>query len=261
MAGEHSVQYALIDLGNTTVKIWHPPDHTTTIAYTEQWAVVVCNHLTRLSPSLIALASVVPHHTLELEQQCRQHSLPLLILSPEMVATHSPIRWSKVSGMGIDRMLQLVGAVTLGGAPAIAVGAGTAITLTATDADFQCIGGAILPGIHLQLECLHHRTAQLPGVSAQIPPTPYGANPTTAIQAGVLYGTAGALRHLIGELQHLIASPDTPAPVYLTGGDAPLLQQLLPDMPWKHSPNLLFIGIHALLQRMGKLQATTPPPP
>jgi len=254
------MQYALIDLGNTTAKIWHPPDHTETVFYTEQWAREACTHLMQLSPSLIVLASVVPQRTVELEQQCQKCSLPLLILSPEVVATHSSIQWSKVSGMGIDRMLQLVGAVTLGGAPVIAVSAGTAITLTAADADIQCVGGAILPGIHLQLECLHHRTAQLPSVAAQIPPVPYGTDPTTAIQAGVLYGTTGALRYLIGALQRLIASPDAPASIYLTGGDAPLLQQLLPDISWKYSPNLLFIGIHSLLHRMGKLPATTSPP-
>ncbi len=261
MAGERSEQYALIDLGNTTAKIWYPPDHTIAITYTEQWAAAVCDHLTRLSPSLIALASVVPKHTLELQQQCQRHSLPLLILSPEMVATHSPIHWSKVSGIGIDRMLQLIGAVTLSGVPTIVVAAGTAITLTAADSDWQCIGGMILPGIQLQLSCLHQHTAQLPKVTAQIPPTPYGTDPTTAIQTGVLYGIAGALNRLINELLQCIDSSSLSPPIYLTGGDALLVQHLVPEILWKLSPNLLFIGIHSLLQQMGKLPASSVSPP
>ncbi len=235
----------LIDFGNTAAKVWLSPAQIETFPYTERWTEQACDFLRSLSPRFIAIASVAPQRTAEFLNSCDLSDVQIFQLSPEFIATHSTIDWSTVSGIGIDRMLQLVGATYLSSPPVIVVSAGTAITLTAADAQRRCIGGMILPGIELQLRCLHQHTAQLPLASPSLPPHPYGNTPETAIQTGVLYGTAGAIHHLVSLLSERL-QPPIPQ-LFLTGGNATLLQQLLPQHQWKFVPDLLFIGMQTVL--------------
>ena len=61
--------------------------------------------------------------------------------------------------LGIDRALALWGAGETLGWPILVIDAGTALTLTGADAGQRLVGGAILPGVKLQLQSLAQRTA------------------------------------------------------------------------------------------------------
>ena len=71
---------------------------------------------------------------------------------------------------------------------------GTAMTYTAARADGTLLGGAILPGISLQLQSLAVGTANLPQVAVGEPPPPrFSCNTKDAIWSGVSY-TVRAVR-------------------------------------------------------------------
>jgi len=97
---------------------------------------------------------------------------------------------------------------------------GTAVTVDLVDDEGTFIGGAILPGLKLQLRALHEHTAQLPTVDPAFPELPYGRDTIEAMQTGVCRGMAGAVRGLVeGYATHLNRWPQ----VIATGGDAALM--------------------------------------
>lgn len=141
------------------------------------------------------------------------------------------VRLEKPDAVGIDRLLSAVAANKrrAPGVPAIVVGAGTAVTVDWLAADGGFCGGAILPGFHLMAHALHQHTALLPLIALERgkPPLP-GTSTIAAMQAGVYWAVAGGTRAVIQELLQTGTSDlSTPVPLFLTGGDAPLLQPAL----------------------------------
>lgn len=146
---------------------------------------------------------------------------------------------ARPEGVGIDRLLNAV-ALT-GNAPAVIVDVGTAVTVDWLDEAGIFRGGAILPGFRLMAEALHGHTAALPLVPAsrlQVPPHAQpGRDTETAIETGIFWAIVGAVRSLAAGY-----TEETPAPIYLTGGDAPLLREALgPDV--RSRPELTLEGI------------------
>lgn len=187
-----------------------------------------------------------------------------------------PIRIRQPETVGIDRLLGARGALRAAEALAaaqqisgtqlqeepppqteteqqsvISVDAGSAVTVDLVR-DGQFEGGAILPGIRLQLGVLNQATDRLPEVSGEdrqsleVP----GKDTISAIRCGVLHGIAGAIDRLIE-----LSSNDLPMPpvVVLTGGDAALLQPLIRHKSFHHEGLVL----SAILEIAGS-QALSP---
>lgn len=135
------------------------------------------------------------------------------------------------STLGIDRALALLGAQTRYGQPCLVIDAGTALSLSGLDAANRFAGGAILPGVQLQLRSLAEHTAALPLLSSQLERDPdqvllpdrWATNTADAIGSGVIYALLAGLRDFIIHWQQRF--PETA--VVLTGGDAPLIMALL----------------------------------
>lgn len=156
--------------------------------------------------------------------------------------------------LGIDRALALLGAATIYGLPCLIIDAGTALTFTAADADRKLVGGAILPGLQLQLRSLAEHTAALPYLSSEqvseqiILPQRWQTNTSDAIWSGVLYTLLAGIRDFIS-LWQLQASNGA---IVLTGGDAKLFANLLsqqsPDLSAqiRVDPQLIFGGIRSI---------------
>lgn len=124
--------------------------------------------------------------------------------------------------LGIDRALALWGAGETWGWPMLVIDAGTALTLTGADADRCLVGGAILPGVGLQLQSLAQRTGGLPlvdiGDLASIPPR-WALNTREAIQSGVIYTIIAGIRDFIEVWRQEFPR----SCITLTGGDGSLL--------------------------------------
>jgi type III pantothenate kinase len=184
----------------------------------------------------IVLASVVPAQTaiwrdypqlqiLTLEQIPLQHSYPTL---------------------GIDRALALWGAGEVYGWPALVIDAGTALTFTGGNAERQLVGGAILPGLSLQVRALADKTAALPAIALpETLPKRWANDTQEAIASGVVYTVlAGVVDFIEAWWQEFPGSA-----VVITGGDRTLLYQHLQSQhpglaAHIHTdPNLIFWGM------------------
>lgn len=155
------------------------------------------------------------------------------------------------STLGSDRALVLWGAMFRWGAPALVIDGGTALTFTAADEQGRLTGGAILPGLRLQLRSLAQHTAMLPDLTAHLSPElpeRWATQTPEAIASGVVYTLLAGIQDFIQRWQK-----DFPTgAIALTGGDGALLfrylQQINPTLTHHltFDPHLLFWGIAAV---------------
>ena len=118
--------------------------------------------------------------------------------------------------VGVDRLCAAAAAYETVQSSCVVVDLGTAVTVDLVDDEGVFRGGAILPGLALQLRALHEHTAALPLVNVALPDHAVGRNTTEAIQNGVCRGLAGAIRILVeGYAAELNRWPH----VIATGGD------------------------------------------
>jgi type III pantothenate kinase len=138
--------------------------------------------------------------------------------------------------VGADRLVNALAAFARAKGPCVVAAFGTAITIDAIAADGAFLGGAILPGLRTQGRALHDCCEQLPAVEVgmadgafpeeAVPRRAIGTSTVEAIRAGIAWGAAGAARRLVDEIRGELGAP---APLLLTGGDAPLIRELLGD--------------------------------
>jgi type III pantothenate kinase len=148
---------------------------------------------------------------------------------------------------GADRALAVAAALELipPGRPGLVVSCGTAITVERITADGIWQGGAIAPGLGTVARALHLQTAQLPlidlyQVDPRDPPAAWGRATVSSLEAGVFWGTVGAVRELVA--RQSIDLIDEPWVIW-TGGDAPLLAKFAARPAAVIEPNLVLIGL------------------
>jgi len=152
---------------------------------------------------------------------------------------------------GVDRALALWGAIQTVGAPVLVIDAGTALTFTGADADRRLVGGAIVPGLRLQLQSLSQGTAALPEVLVANAdtnlPMRWATETKDAIASGVFHTLLAGIQSFIADWQRQYPA----SPVVLTGGDsdrfAAALRSVAPELsPFLNvQPTLIFAGIQA----------------
>ncbi|BFM40837.1 accessory factor Bvg [Synechocystis sp. LKSZ1] len=155
--------------------------------------------------------------------------------------------------LGIDRALAALGAGLTYSFPCLVIDSGTALTLTALDAQQRFWGGAILPGLGLQFQCLAQKTAALPALAlpSELPPR-WAQDTETAITSGILYTLLAGLGDFIRDWQASFPQ----GPILLTGGDAPMLQRYGRQQnpaEWAQvfiDPHLAFWGLRHLVLSM-----------
>ncbi|MFM9265130.1 pantothenate kinase [Tychonema sp. BBK16] len=126
--------------------------------------------------------------------------------------------------LGIDRALTLLGAGLQLGWPVLVVDAGTALTFTGADVNRRLVGGAILPGLGLQLSSLGEKTAGLPIVTLPYNlPQRWVKDTETAITSGVVHGAVSAVNDFIQDWLRLFPN----SKIAITGGDRTLLLKYL----------------------------------
>jgi type III pantothenate kinase len=185
----------------------------------------------------IYLVSVVPNqtaiwHQLPQVKLITLADLPLLNLYPTL---------------GIDRALAVFGAGETYGYPVLVIDGGTALTITGID-DHRClVGGAILPGLRLQLRSLATGTAALPAIELpqKLPPR-WSHNTPGSIASGVLHTVSAGISDFIQDWQQLYPQSQ----IIFTGGDGAILINYLQanlSSSVKLDCDLLFYGLSALI--------------
>ena len=197
------------------------------------------NRIKDFDQPAIAAASVNPPLLEPLEHAVKQATgenvqwigrdvdLPLKILTEQPEQT------------GVDRVLNVAAAYEQLGKACVVVDAGTAITVDCCNDAGDFLGGAIAPGVALQLDALHDRTAKLPRVDLSTPQQTFGTSTASAIQQGVYHGIRGMVKELVENYAtELGVWPD----VIATGGDADALFQNW-ELIHAIAPDLTLYGI------------------
>jgi type III pantothenate kinase len=102
---------------------------------------------------------------------------------------------------------------------------GTALTFTTVSGDGSVLGAAITPGLITAMRALFHGTAQLPQVELLIPSTVIGRNSEESIRAGIMYGYAGLVQHMIDRTEAEIGEK---LYVIATGGLSRTISPIIP---------------------------------
>jgi type III pantothenate kinase len=144
----------------------------------------------------------------------------------QIVVEMVPLK-NQAIGLGIDRALVGWGAWQRSAGAVLVADAGTALSLTLVDSGGAFCGGRIMAGAALQLHSLNQATNALPEVflpegdllTTEIWPQ----NTKAAMSVGVMQGLAAALCRSYSQMPLLFSG----AKLWLTGGDAELLQPLL----------------------------------
>jgi type III pantothenate kinase len=198
---------------------------------------IIKTHQLKIDLIPIYLISVVSDRT-KLWQQLPQVKLVTLSDIPLL---------SLYSTLGIDRALATFGAGEIYGYPVLVIDGGTALTITGVN-EYQClVGGAILPGLRLQLRSLSTGTAALPAVELppQLPPR-WSNNTPGSIASGILHTVSSGISDFIQDWQKLYPNSQ----IIFTGGDgATLINYLQTNLSnnVKLDRDLLFHGLSAIL--------------
>lgn len=171
------------------------------------------------------------------------------------------------STVGVDRLLDALGAFDRAQQACIVIDAGTAVTVDFIDGEGTFHGGAIAPGLSMMLKAMHQHTSALPSVeidATSVPPaqieyaaeehserTPFGKSTREAMIVGVVAAVRGMCHHLVDRYAEFYRGYPR---VIATGGDAPLLFENDPLV--EHVvPDLTLIGMHAAAKRLRDLES------
>ena len=145
----------------------------------------------------VGICSVVPAINHSLTRACEKYleKNPLFIQAG--IKTGLKLRYSNPKEIGADLIAAAMSAVVdFPGKNLVIIDMGTAITAELVSKDKEFLGGVIMPGLKISVDALAGGTANLTSVEIMKPNHVYGSTTTEAIQAGLFYGTAGAVKEL-----------------------------------------------------------------
>ena len=240
---DHQAPVLLLDIGNTNTRIavWdkHLVKAPVSVSTGDQQPLndAVSAHLSSYEPAQVVsavVASVVPG-ALPIVRDVIGVALgrePLIV--GEEIALPIEVGIEDPRSMGVDRICAAAAAYHALQAACTVVDFGSAVTVDLVDGEGTLLGGAILPGLTMQLRSLHEHAAQLPKVEIGLPDSVFGCNTVEAIQIGVCRGLIGAVRNLV---ESYATSLNQWPQVVATGGDlmfigpqCDFLDSLVPDL-------------------------------
>ena len=233
-----------IQVGNTRIKlaafVGSDPEETVFVA-TDDLAGAV-EAATRLYESIgaepdcsVVVASVNPPVSDALAGMLRDQLASDIYLAPRDMPVPIGTCLAEGATPGVDRLLNAAAAYARLKQACIVIDAGTCITVDFIDGEGVFHGGAIAPGIRMQLKAMHEHTAALPAIDFAVPEgTAWGADTREAMLRGVYHGARGLAWRLIERYAEQYGGFPM---VIATGGDAPalfaddeLVNQVVPDL-------------------------------
>ncbi len=245
------------DIGNSRLKTLHG-NETTTFGYAADWQAGLRAKLESLYTEGISIAgySSVNPSVFRVFGDIAE----LLNITLVDAAMYAPvlglISFVGISGMGSDRMLGLYGARRYCAPPFITVDCGTAITVNAVDANGNCIGGVILPGLETQMKSLTLYTANLWEIPLFFEEFSSGTSTEQAIRRGIVHGATGGIIHLINSISQQLGVSHIP--VFLTGGGGGIVGEgLVPFADVISKPALVCEGVRFVVEKIAETGGIT----
>lgn len=196
----------------------------------------------------VILSSVVP----ELTGKISASTEGLTGAKPLILGVHmkTGLRFGirKPEELGSDRIAGAVAAMEVVGPTVVVVDFGTATTLSAIK-NGRYIGGAILPGLGTIGQALHEKASKLPLAEVPMRPSgvrmsPAGKDTKACIISGIIYGTAGAVERLIGEME---SGEGCRFKVVTTGGYSGVMAPYL-RRKHRNEPYLILKGLRSICE-------------
>ncbi len=186
------------------------------------------NGIERADIKDVAVASVVPKLTKTISDAIKKlvDCSGYVVVGPG-VKTGFPIRIDDPSELGADLVANAAAVINIqksssGKRGAVIVDMGTATTIFAINHAGEYIGGCIMPGVQISFDALHTQTAQLPGVTLELPKKAIGRNSVESVRSGVVLGNALMIDGFIESFSREMKC-DVTNSVYATGGVAELI--------------------------------------
>ena len=227
-----------VDIGNTNIVFGCVNDkdeivvseristnHSTTAA---EYAVLIKNILEMNNFSCddiddAIMSSVVPSVTSTVKEAIHKFfGVDRMIAGPG-VKTGLNILIDNPRQLGSDQAVDAVAAINSYPVPLIIIDMGTATTVSVVDSNKNYLGGLIMTGMRVATDALIQRTAQLPKIDFELPPSIIGTNTIDCMKNGALYSNACALDGIIERIEEQLGEKCT---AVATGGLAELVVPL-----------------------------------
>lgn len=170
-----------------------------------------------------------------------------VVLGPD-IYTRLPIRVMNPYEIGSDLVSNALAAFTLFKESCVVVDFGTALTFTTLSKDGEILGVSIAPGLKTAIRALSQNTARLYDVPLEMPASVLGRGTVHAIQAGVLFGYEGMVRHMLDRIKAELNNPVMST--VATGG----LSSIIPSLTsvfTRVEPNLTLNGLRIVGEIVG----------
>lgn len=146
----------------------------------------------------IAMCSVVPSCDFTIRHTISLYFDVAFFVLQTGVKTGLNIKYKNPNEVGADRIANAIGGMNaFPNKDLIIIDMGTATTLCAVTAHRDYLGGAILPGLRLNMEALKNNAAKLMEVDIESPSIFIGRTTRESIQTGLYYGQLGAIKEII----------------------------------------------------------------
>ena len=146
----------------------------------------------------VGICSVVPSMNYSISSAVAKYFKKEALFIQAGIKTGLKLKYSNPKEIGADRIAGAIGATNLfPGKNLIIVDMGTATTVDCVTENKEYLGGAILPGLKISAEALAAGTAKLPSVEIAKPEHICGTTTTEAIQNGLYFGNAGAIKEIL----------------------------------------------------------------
>ena len=218
-----------LDIGNTAIK-WASFEGRTLV---EQGYDLPTDKLTEAEAVLACASGKMPETVYDIPMLSAETSLPI------------NLNYKTPETLGADRIAAACGAWSLHrGEACLVIDAGTCITVDLVDGGGTYHGGAIMPGLQMNLQALHTFTAKLPLIDiAGVEKAPVLGRST---EESIVAGTLGATMLALAGYVALYREKSPKLHVLLTGGDAARLMAA-GATGWEHVPLLTMIGLNEIL--------------
>ena len=221
--GNTNTLFAVHD-GTGWIAQWRTATESTRTA--DEYAVWLSQLLSMRDIKMAALdgciiSSVVPQSIFNLKNLSRRYLNVEPLVIGDNVELGIPVRITKPSEAGADRLVNAIGAHLKYSGDLIVIDSGTATTFDVIAADGAFEGGVIAPGINLSLQALHEAAAMLPRIAIQKPDRVIGKDTVSNMQSGVFWGYVSLIEGMVARMKAEWAKPMT---VIGTGGVASLFE-------------------------------------
>ena len=188
----------------------------------------------------VAISSVVPQLTEKIVYAASSlFGCEPIVMGPE-VYKKLPIKVLNPYEIGSDLVSNALAAYTHFKSSCVAVDFGTALTFTTIASDGEILGVSIAPGLKTAIKSLSQNTAKLYDVPLEIPASVMGRGTVHAIQAGVLIGYEGMVKHMLERIRAELNQPTLYS--VATGGLSSIIPSLH-DVFTLVDPNLTLEGL------------------